>query len=93
MSRNMCKLYRKVCHGQNLPHESPNFTKPFFQSNFAYNLGHVSTSVRPHYKNIFFLFKYIFFSTPGCLKTYVFGVTLCNAKMGVGPTFTWSNEP
>ena len=33
MSRNMCKLRRKVRNGQSLPHKCPNFTNYFFQSN------------------------------------------------------------
>ena len=60
ISRYMCKLHRKVRNGQNLPHESPNFTNYFFQSNFTYNWGNVSTSLRPHYQNSFFL-NYFFF--------------------------------
>ena len=31
MSRNMCKLCHKVRNGQNLPHESLNFTNYFFK--------------------------------------------------------------
>ena len=27
----MCKLRPKLCNGQNLPHESPNFTNYFFK--------------------------------------------------------------
>ena len=30
ISQNMCKLCHKVCNGQNLPNESPNFIKLFF---------------------------------------------------------------
>ena len=54
MSRNMRKMSHKVRNGQNLPHESPNFTNYFFGSNFTYKLSHVSTSLRPHYWNSFF---------------------------------------
>ena len=48
----MCKVRHKVRNDQNFPHESQNITKYFFQSNFTYNLGHVSTSLRPHYQTI-----------------------------------------
>ena len=44
MSRNMRKVFHKVCTGQNLPHESPNFTNYFFQSDFMYNLSQFSSS-------------------------------------------------
>ena len=54
MSRSICKLRRKVRNGLNLPHESANFT-------YYLLLGHISTSLRPHYQNIFFL-KYFFLS-------------------------------
>ena len=60
MSRNTRKLHHKVRNGQNLPHESLNFTIKFFQSNFTYNLGHFSTSLIPHYQNIFFFFFFFF---------------------------------
>ena len=49
----MRKMRHKVRNGQNLPHESPNFTNYFFQSNFSYNLSHFSTSPRPDYQNSF----------------------------------------
>ena len=52
----MCKLRPKVRNGQNLPHESPNFTNFFFRSNFIYNFSHVFTGLTPHYKTVFFLF-------------------------------------
>ena len=43
----MRKLRHKVRNGQNLPHESPNFTTNKFQSDFAYNLdkGCFATSI------------------------------------------------
>ena len=50
----MRKMRHKVRNGQNLPHESPNFTNYFFQSDFTYNLGHFLTSLRPYYQNSFF---------------------------------------
>ena len=71
MSRNMRKLRHKVRNGQNLPHESQNFTNYFFLSSFTYNFGHFSTSLRPDYHNIFLL------QTPGCLVTCAFGVINC----------------
>ena len=37
MSRSMCNLRHKVRNGQNLPHESPNFTNYFFICNFSDN--------------------------------------------------------
>ena len=54
MSWNMCKLRPKVRNGQNLPHESLNFSNYFFRSNFTYNFSHISTSLTPDYQNIFF---------------------------------------
>ena len=53
MSKNWCKLRHKLRNGQNLPHESPNFTNYFFLCNFTHNFGHFSTSLRPHYINSF----------------------------------------
>ena len=57
----MRKMRHKVCNGQNLPHESLNFTNYFFQSDFTYNLRHFSPSLRPHYQNSFFL-NIVFYS-------------------------------
>ena len=54
MSKNMCKLRRKVRNDQNLAYDSPDSTNYWFQSNVMYNFGHVFTSLRPHYQNIFF---------------------------------------
>ena len=74
----MCKLRRKVRNGQNLPHESLNFTNLKKKSNFTDNFGHFSTSRRPHYQYSFFLIFFCFLlQTPGCLVTCVFGVTNC----------------
>jgi hypothetical protein len=75
----MRKMRHKVRNGQNLPHESPNFTNYYFQSDFTYNFSHFSTSLRPHYQNSFFLniFFCFIFLTQGCLKTCAFGVTKC----------------
>ena len=56
LSWNICKLRPKVRNGQNIPHESPNFTNYFFQSNFTYNFSNVSTSLTPHYQILFFVF-------------------------------------
>ena len=95
MSRYKCKLCHKVRNGQNLLHESPNFTNYFFQSKFRYNLGHVSTSLRPHYQNSFFLNNF-FFSTLNSRmfrNICIWRHKMCNAKTGVGQTFTLSNEP
>ena len=70
--------------------------KLFFSlNNFKDNLGNYSTSVRPHYPNSFFLKTFFLFST---LKSRMsknmcfWRHKLCNAKTGVGPNFTWSNE-
>ena len=59
MSRNMRKMRHKVRYGQNLHHESLNFTNYLFWSNFVYNLSYFSTSLTPHYQNNFT--KYFFF--------------------------------
>ena len=69
-------MRHKVRNGQNLPHESQNFTKKKIQSNFTYNLSHFSTSLRPQtvFSKYFFCFL---LQTPGCLRTCVFGVTNC----------------
>ena len=94
-SRNIRKMRHKVRNGQNLPRESPNFTNNFFQSDFTYNLRHFSTSLRPHYHNSFFLNKcFVFYSKlPMSKHMCIWRHKLCNSKTGVGPTFTWSNEP
>ena len=47
-------MRHEVRNGQNLPHESPNFTNFYFQSDFLCNFRHSSTSLRPHYQNSFF---------------------------------------
>ena len=75
MSKNMRKMRHKVCSGQNLPHESPNFTNYFFQSNFTYNLSQFPQVSDHITKTVFFYF----FSTltTGCLRTCVFGLTYC----------------
>ena len=96
MSRNTRKLRHKVRNCQNLPYESPNFTIYFFHSNFTYNLGHFSTSLRPHYQNSFFSKYFFLFSALNSKMSRNLCIwlhKLCNAKTGVGPTFTWSNEP
>ena len=73
----MRKMRHKVRNGQNLPHESPNFTN-YFLSNFTYNLSHFSTSLRPNYQNSFFL-NIVLFSilNSRMSKPCVFGVTNC----------------
>ena len=93
MSRNMRKMCHKVRNGQNLPHESPNFTNYFFKSNFTYNLSHFSTSLRPQYQNSFFLFFFSALNSKMSKNMCIWRHKLCNSKTGFGPTFTWSNEP
>ena len=83
-------------NGQNLPHECPNLTKYFFLDNFTYNLSHFSTILRPHYQNSFFSKYFCLFSTLNSRMSTnmcIWRHKLCNAKTGVGLTFTWSNEP
>ena len=91
----MCKRRHKVRNGQNLPHESPNFTNYFFQSNFTYNLSHFSTSLRPDYQNSFFeIFFFVFYSKLQDIYEHVYLASqIVEFQNGVGPTFTWSNEP
>ena len=73
MASNMCKLPHKVHNGQNLPHKSPNFTNYFFQSIFTYNLGHISTSLRPHYHNSFFsIIVFVFYSQLQDVKEHMY---------------------
>ena len=88
----MSRIIRKMCHkvrsGQKLPHASPNFTNYFFQSNFRYNLSHFSKTVFSKY---FFLFSTL--NSRMSKKMCIWRHKLCNSKTGVGPTFTWSNEP
>ena len=89
LSRNMCKLCHKVRNGQNLPYESPNFRNHFFLSNFTDSLVHFSTSLETT------LPKQFFFSTLRSRMSKNMCICfhkLCNAKTGVSPTFTWSNE-
>ena len=96
MSRNIHNMRHKVRNGQNLSHESPNFTNYFFQSDLTYNLSHFSTSLRPHYQNSFFSKYFFLFSILNSRMTKnmcIWHHKLCNSKTGVGPTFTWSNEP
>ena len=67
-----------------------------FWSHFMYNLSHFSTNLRPHYQNSFFLNTFLLFSTLNSRMSKnmcIWRHKLCNAKTGVGPTFTWSNEP
>ena len=94
-SRYMRKMRHKVCNGQNLPHESLNFTNYFFQSDFTYNLRHFSTSLRPHYQNSFskYFFLFSILNSRMSKNMCIWRHKLCNSKTGVCPTFTWSNEP
>ena len=66
-----------------------------FQSNFMYNLSHFSTSLRPDYQNSFFLNIFLFFTLNSRMSKNmcIWCRKLYNSKTGVGPTFTWSNEP
>ena len=76
MSRNMCNLRPKVRNGQNIPHESPNFTDYFFLSKFTYILATVSQIWDKITKTIFSQYFFCFLlQNPGCLLTCVFGVT------------------
>ena len=91
MSRNMRTFGHKVPNGQNLPHESPNFTNYFFQSNIMHNLGlfnHITKTV--FFLNNFFLFSAV--NSRMSRNMCIWCHKLCNAKTGDGPTFTWSNE-
>ena len=96
MSRNMRKMRHKVRNGQNLPHESPNFTNYFF-SKWLYvqfkPFFHKSETRLPKQflLNNFFLFFTLNsrMSNNMCIWRH----KLCNSKTDVGPTFTLSNEP
>ena len=82
-------------NGQNLLHESQNFTNIFLLSHFTYNLSNFLTSLKPHYQNSFF-YNFFLFSTLNSRiskNMCIWRHKLCNAKTVVGPTFTWSNEP
>ena len=95
MSRQLCKLHHKVRDGQNLHHASPNITNFFFWSKLKYNLSHFSTSLS-HITKTVFLHIFFMFSTLNSRMSKnmcIWRRKLCNSKMGVGPTFTWSNEP
>ena len=91
----MRKIRHKVRNGQNLAHESPNFTNNFFQSDFTYNLSQFSTGLRPYYQNSFFEIFFLFSVQNSRMSKnmFIWRHKLCNSKTGVGPTFTWSNEP
>ena len=68
------------------------FKTIFFLSNFTYTFGHFFTCLRPYYQNSFF--KKI--STPTSRMSSnmcIWPHKLCNAKTGISPTFTLSNEP
>ena len=91
----MRKMRHKVGNGQNLPHESPNFTKYFYQSDFMYKLSifrqvwdHITKTVFSKY---YFLFSFL--NSRMSKNMCIWRHKLCNSKTGVGPTFTWSNEP
>ena len=82
----MSKLHHKVRNDQNLPHASLNFRNYFFKVILR------TITILPQQ---FFQQKNSFFST---LHTKMY-INMCiwrhklyNAKTGVGPTFTWSNE-
>ena len=95
MSRNVCQLRHKVRNGQHLPHESPNFRNYLFPSDFTDNLVNLSTSLGPHQQNSFFLNFFLLFSSLNSRMSRnmcIWRNKLCNAKTGVGPTFTRSNE-
>ena len=72
----MCNLRHKVHNGQNLPHESPNFTNFFSKQLYVqfWPFFHKSETKlqKQFFLNIFFCF---ILQTPGCLVTCVFGVT------------------
>ena len=89
MSRDMCKLRHKLRNGQNLPNESPNFRNNFFLTNFKDDLGHFSTNVRQYFQTVFF---YSTLSSRMSRNMCKLCHKLHNAKKGVCPTFTWSNE-
>ena len=93
MSRNMCKLRHKVRNDQNLPNESPNFRNFFCLDNFMDNLVHFFTSLRQHY-HFFFIFFFCFSTLKSRMSRNmcIWHHKLCNVKMGVGLTFTWSND-
>ena len=90
----MCKFCHKVRNNQKLSHESPNFGKYFFLSNFTGNFGNFSTNLRPHYQTSFFQIIFLCSSIHSRMSgnMCIWRHKLCNAKQGFGPTFTWSNE-
>ena len=92
MTKTMCKWCHKVRNGQNLPNKSPNFRNFFFQSNFSDKLGHFSTSLTPYYQNSFFFNFLLALSSRMSRNMCIWLHKLCNAKISVGPTYTWSNE-
>ena len=91
----MCKWRPKVRNGQNLPHESPNFTnylkKVILLTILALfpQVWHQIT--KTVFSKLFFLFSILNskMSLNMCIRRH----KLWNDKTGVGPTFTWSNEP
>ena len=66
-----------------------------FWSNFTYKLSYFSTSLTPHYQNNFTKYFFLFSTLHSRMSKNmcIWRHKLCNTKTGVGPTFTWSNEP
>ena len=89
-------MHHKVRDGQNLPNESPNFTN-FFSSKWLYvqfkPFFHKSETRLPKqfFLNNFFLFSIL--NSRISKNMCIWRHKLCNSKTGIGPTFTWSNEP
>ena len=95
-SRNKRKMRHKLRNGQNLPHESSNFTIFFFKVTWR-KIQAIFPQVWDHItKRVFFLIFFCLFSILNSRMSEnicIWRHKLCNSKTGVGPTFTWSNEP
>ena len=92
-----CILRHKLRNGKNLPPWSQNLRNDCFLNIFMDYLGHLSTNLKPHDQNSFFL---KFFSSSFSNLSYRMSRNMCklrhklrNAKKAVGPTFIRQNVP
>ena len=91
----MCKLRPKVRNVQNLPPWKSEFYKIFLCIILCTNSA-MFPQVWHHISRTVFSKKNLLFSTRNSkmsMNKCIWRHKLWNAKTGVGPTFTWSNEP
>ena len=93
MFRNMCKLRHKMHNSQKKFSKNAKIKKKklFFSKWPLRQFRAFSKSLRPHKQDSFFQFFFTLYSRTSwnfCIWRH----KSCNAKTGIGPTFTWSNE-